>query len=67
MDEGTTVALEFTEDELERILMCLTLARNSPYVSERLEVDDLIERFTDHADGTAVTGVEDRLEGPGDD
>ncbi|UHQ95014.1 hypothetical protein [Haloterrigena alkaliphila] len=43
------------------------LARNSPYTSERLEVDDLIARFTVHADGTVVTAIEDRLESPGED
>ena len=59
MEEESTVSLEFTDEEIERILMSLTLARNSPQMSGSLAVDDLIARFAAHADESAIPVVDD--------
>ncbi|WP_339104189.1 hypothetical protein [Haloterrigena salinisoli] len=53
------MSLEFTDEEIERILMSLTLARNSPQMTGSLAVDDLIARFATHADESAIPGVDD--------
>ncbi|NUB91517.1 hypothetical protein HTZ84_10555 [Haloterrigena sp. SYSU A558-1] len=55
----STVSLEFTDEEIERILMCLALARNSPQMSGSLAVDDLIARFATHANGSEIPAVDD--------
>ncbi|ELZ13933.1 hypothetical protein C477_21295 [Haloterrigena salina JCM 13891] len=61
MEEETesTVSLEFTDEEIERILMCLALARNSPQMTGSLAVDDLIARFATHVNESEMPAVDD--------
>ena len=61
MNERSPVAIEFTEEELERILMALTLARNS-HSMRGTEIDALIEKVVAHTGGTAETIVNDHFE-----
>ncbi|ADB60171.1 hypothetical protein Htur_1281 [Haloterrigena turkmenica DSM 5511] len=63
MEEETetesTVSLAFTDEEIELILMCLSLARNSPQMSGSPAVDDLIARFAAHANESATPSIGD--------
>lgn len=63
MDENSTMSLELTDDELQWILMYLTLSRNIPRPNEMTEIDELIEKVTAHTTETAVAADEGPFEG----
>ena len=66
MENGASVEIEFTSEEAELLLMCLTLARNSPTMNGA-GIDALIEKVSSRTDASVETGLEDPFETFGDE
>ena len=62
MENGSSVEIEFTSEEVELLLMCLTLARNSPSMNGA-EIDALIEKVSSHTDATVEISLGDPFGG----
>lgn len=65
MADGSAVEIEFTSEEAGLLLMCLTLARNSPN-TDGAEIDALIEKVASHTDATVETSLDEPFDAFGD-